>query len=323
MPISNLGALKTQAGASSLIQQTSGLYPQAESPPNSGGGPRPGGQAGRGCRVLMVGPWQVWHRPGLCPQLAAWTPAAERPAPLPPSVWSEAIQPPGRCVPPHRLGAERATPPRGRDDGWRPSPRPRTPPGPSTEEGLGAAAGRLVSMPRQPRPGSSGVLPTPPAAPFPGVSPQPRPAARPRGQLSPGPAPARPDSAVPLQPLLSLDHWVTTRFAGAGDVRVTVQAACGSSVLQDSKVVRVLGESPGGRAACQGSQPHAPVLGGPGPHRRRPQSTPKEGPPPSGLRPHRRSDNHSFCFEDGPPWGQRPAVRRAVGPPSAAPHPQP
>lgn len=183
MPISNLGALKTQAGASSLIQQTSGLYPQAESPSNSGGGPRPGGQAGRGCRVLMVGPWQVWHRPGLCPQLAAWTPAAERPAPLPPSVWSEAIQPPGRCVPPHRLGAERATPPRGRDDGWRPSPRPRTPPGPSTEEGLGAAAGRLVSMPRQPRPGSSGVLPTPPAAPFPGVWPQPRPAARPR----PGP----------------------------------------------------------------------------------------------------------------------------------------
>lgn len=59
MPISNLGALKTQAGASSLIQQTSGLYPQAESPPNSGGGPRPGGQAGRGCRVLMVGPWQA------------------------------------------------------------------------------------------------------------------------------------------------------------------------------------------------------------------------------------------------------------------------
>lgn len=138
-----------------------------------------------------------------------------------------------------------------------------------------------------------------------------------------GPAPARPDSAVPLQPLLSLDHWVTTRFAGAGDARVTVQAACGSSVLQDSKVVRVLGESPGGRAACQGSQPHAPVLGGPGPHRRRPQSTPKEGPPPSGLRPHRRSDNHSFCFEDGPPWGQRLAVRQAVGPPPAAPHPQP
>lgn len=231
--------------------------------PLSGGGPRPGGQAGRGCRVLMVGPWQVWHRPGLCPQLAAWTPAAERPAPLPPSVWSEAIQPPGRCAPPHRLGAERATPPRGRDDGWRPSPRPRTPPGPSTEEGLGAAAGRLVSMPRQPRPGSSGVLPTPPAAPFPGVWPQPRPAARPRGQLSPGPAPARPDSAVPLQPLLSLDHWVTTRFAGAGDVRVTVQAACGSSVLQDSKVVRVLGESPGGGPPARDRSPTHLCSGGP------------------------------------------------------------
>lgn len=78
-----------------------------------------------------------------------------------------------------------------------------------------------------------------------------------------GPAPARPDSAVPLQPLLSLDHRVTTCFAGAGDVRVTVQAACGSSVLQDSKVVRVLGESPGGRAACQGSQPTHLCSGGP------------------------------------------------------------
>lgn len=305
MPISNLGALKTQAGASSLIQQTSGLYPQAESPPNSGGGPRPGGQAGRGCRVLMVGPWQVWHRPGLCPQLAAWTPAAERPAPLPPSVWSEAIQPPGRCVPPHRLGAERATPPRGRDDGWRPSPRPRTPPGPSTEEGLGAAAGRLVSMLRQPRPGSSGVLPTPPAAPFPGVSPQPRPAARPRGQLSPGPGPARPDSAVPLQPLLSLDHWVTTRFAGAGDVRVTVQAACGSSVLQDSKVVRVLGESPGGWAACQGSQPHAPVLGGPGPHRRRPHRVPRRRDrPPAGSGLIVALITTHFALRTAPPGGR-------------------
>lgn len=37
---------------------------------------------------------------------------------------------------------------------------------------------------------------------------------------------------------------MTTRFADTGDVRVTVQAACGNSVLQDSKVVRVLGESP-------------------------------------------------------------------------------
>ncbi|KFO25737.1 VPS10 domain-containing receptor SorCS2 [Fukomys damarensis] len=43
-----------------------------------------------------------------------------------------------------------------------------------------------------------------------------------------------------LQPLLSLDNSVTTRFAAPGDVRVTVQAACGSSVLQDSRVVRVL-----------------------------------------------------------------------------------
>jgi len=43
-----------------------------------------------------------------------------------------------------------------------------------------------------------------------------------------------------LQPLLSLENSVTTRFADTGDARVTVQAACGSSVLQDSKVVRVL-----------------------------------------------------------------------------------
>ncbi|KAM6221802.1 VPS10 domain-containing receptor SorCS2 [Rhynchocyon petersi] len=45
-----------------------------------------------------------------------------------------------------------------------------------------------------------------------------------------------------LQPLLSLDNSVTTRFADAGDVRVTVQAACGNSVLQDSRVIRVLDE---------------------------------------------------------------------------------
>ncbi|XP_006875381.1 PREDICTED: VPS10 domain-containing receptor SorCS2, partial [Chrysochloris asiatica] len=43
-----------------------------------------------------------------------------------------------------------------------------------------------------------------------------------------------------LQPLLSLENSVSTRFADAGDVRVTVQATCGSSVLQDSKVIRVL-----------------------------------------------------------------------------------
>lgn len=46
-----------------------------------------------------------------------------------------------------------------------------------------------------------------------------------------------------LQPLLSLDNSVTTRFSDTGDVRVTVQAACGNSVLQDSRVLRVLGES--------------------------------------------------------------------------------
>ncbi|XP_014388929.1 PREDICTED: VPS10 domain-containing receptor SorCS2, partial [Myotis brandtii] len=43
-----------------------------------------------------------------------------------------------------------------------------------------------------------------------------------------------------LQPLLSLNNSVATRFVDPGDVRVTVQAACGSSVLQASKVVRVL-----------------------------------------------------------------------------------
>ncbi|XP_014644401.1 PREDICTED: VPS10 domain-containing receptor SorCS2, partial [Ceratotherium simum simum] len=43
-----------------------------------------------------------------------------------------------------------------------------------------------------------------------------------------------------LQPLLSLDNSVATRFSAPGDVRVTVQAACGNSVLQDSRVVRVL-----------------------------------------------------------------------------------
>uniref|UniRef100_A0A8C5XDM3 VPS10 domain-containing receptor SorCS2 n=1 Tax=Microcebus murinus TaxID=30608 RepID=A0A8C5XDM3_MICMU len=43
-----------------------------------------------------------------------------------------------------------------------------------------------------------------------------------------------------LQPLLSLDNSVTTQFPDTGDVRVTVQAACGNSVLQDSRVIRVL-----------------------------------------------------------------------------------
>lgn len=120
----------------------------------------------------------------------------------------------------------------------------------------------------------------------------------------PGPAPTL---LVLPQPLLSLDHWVTTRFAGAGDVRVTVQAACGSSVLQDSKVVRVLGESLGGRAARREPQPHAPVLRGARPSRETfAQVTAKDGAPASGLLPHRPSAKSSGCFENGPPWGQSP-----------------
>ncbi|XP_069877716.1 VPS10 domain-containing receptor SorCS2 [Dipodomys merriami] len=46
--------------------------------------------------------------------------------------------------------------------------------------------------------------------------------------------------AQSLQPLISLENRVATRFVETGEVRVTVQAACGSSVLQDSRVVRVL-----------------------------------------------------------------------------------
>lgn len=34
-----------------------------------------------------------------------------------------------------------------------------------------------------------------------------------------------------------------TKFAETGDVRVTVQVSCGSSMLQDSKVVHVFGET--------------------------------------------------------------------------------
>ncbi|XP_029447509.1 VPS10 domain-containing receptor SorCS2 isoform X2 [Rhinatrema bivittatum] len=43
-----------------------------------------------------------------------------------------------------------------------------------------------------------------------------------------------------LQPQLSLDSFLVTRFAEAGEVRVTVQASCGNSMLQDSRIVRVL-----------------------------------------------------------------------------------
>ncbi|KAI1238166.1 hypothetical protein IHE44_0012883, partial [Lamprotornis superbus] len=42
-----------------------------------------------------------------------------------------------------------------------------------------------------------------------------------------------------LQPLLTLESFLVTTFAETGDVRVTVQVSCGSSMLQDSKVVHV------------------------------------------------------------------------------------
>nr|XP_033805848.1 VPS10 domain-containing receptor SorCS2 isoform X2 [Geotrypetes seraphini] len=43
-----------------------------------------------------------------------------------------------------------------------------------------------------------------------------------------------------LQPELSLDSFLVTKFSEAGEVRVAVQASCGNSMLQDSKIVRVL-----------------------------------------------------------------------------------
>ncbi|XP_044298787.1 VPS10 domain-containing receptor SorCS2 isoform X2 [Varanus komodoensis] len=43
-----------------------------------------------------------------------------------------------------------------------------------------------------------------------------------------------------LQPLLSLDNFLVTSFAEEGKVRVTVQASCGNSMLQDSKIIQVL-----------------------------------------------------------------------------------
>ncbi|XP_056208638.1 VPS10 domain-containing receptor SorCS2 isoform X2 [Falco biarmicus] len=42
-----------------------------------------------------------------------------------------------------------------------------------------------------------------------------------------------------LQPLLTLESFLVMKFAETGDIRVTVQASCGSSMLQDSKVVHV------------------------------------------------------------------------------------
>uniref|UniRef100_A0A8D0G9T2 VPS10 domain-containing receptor SorCS2 n=1 Tax=Sphenodon punctatus TaxID=8508 RepID=A0A8D0G9T2_SPHPU len=42
-----------------------------------------------------------------------------------------------------------------------------------------------------------------------------------------------------LQPLLSLESFLVIRFADTGEVRVAVQAACGNSMLQDSKTIQV------------------------------------------------------------------------------------
>ncbi|XP_053099146.1 VPS10 domain-containing receptor SorCS2 isoform X2 [Hemicordylus capensis] len=43
-----------------------------------------------------------------------------------------------------------------------------------------------------------------------------------------------------LQPLLSLDNVLVTTFVEIGEIRVTVQASCGNSMLQDSKIIQVL-----------------------------------------------------------------------------------
>ncbi|XP_053560140.1 VPS10 domain-containing receptor SorCS2 [Bombina bombina] len=45
-----------------------------------------------------------------------------------------------------------------------------------------------------------------------------------------------------LQPILTLDSYLLTRFAEAGEHRVTVQVSCWNSMLQDSKVVKVFDE---------------------------------------------------------------------------------
>ncbi|XP_044136565.1 VPS10 domain-containing receptor SorCS2 [Bufo gargarizans] len=45
-----------------------------------------------------------------------------------------------------------------------------------------------------------------------------------------------------LQPFLTLDNYLVTRFAEAGEYRVTVQVLYWNSMLQDSKVVRVFDE---------------------------------------------------------------------------------
>ncbi|XP_038601463.1 VPS10 domain-containing receptor SorCS2 isoform X2 [Tachyglossus aculeatus] len=43
-----------------------------------------------------------------------------------------------------------------------------------------------------------------------------------------------------LQPFLSLESFLVTSFSESGEVRVTVQASCGNTMLQDSKIIRVL-----------------------------------------------------------------------------------
>ncbi|XP_061443432.1 VPS10 domain-containing receptor SorCS2 isoform X2 [Rhineura floridana] len=43
-----------------------------------------------------------------------------------------------------------------------------------------------------------------------------------------------------LQPLLSLENFLVTSFGEVGEARVTVQASCGNSMLQDSKIIQVL-----------------------------------------------------------------------------------
>uniref|UniRef100_A0A8C5LXD9 VPS10 domain-containing receptor SorCS2 n=1 Tax=Leptobrachium leishanense TaxID=445787 RepID=A0A8C5LXD9_9ANUR len=45
-----------------------------------------------------------------------------------------------------------------------------------------------------------------------------------------------------LQPLLTLENYLVTRFAEAGEFRVSVQVTLWNSMLQDSKTVRVFGE---------------------------------------------------------------------------------
>ncbi|KAM4706940.1 VPS10 domain-containing receptor SorCS2 isoform 2-T2 [Discoglossus pictus] len=45
-----------------------------------------------------------------------------------------------------------------------------------------------------------------------------------------------------LQPYLTLDSYLVTRFSEAGEFRVTVQVSCWNSMLQDSKVVNVYDE---------------------------------------------------------------------------------